>query len=124
MPYHSETLLLAQKSQLFQLLLQNPSLNQVQLAEWAKRKYHLSKLPSLNTFFGILRNKWNFKLLITNHKLLLLSILVKDYLYNCIFPIIVSSIHFIQVLGFFHSNLTVDLNDMQLCRLCNNQVCI
>ena len=57
MPYHSETLSVAQKSQLCRLLLQNPSLNQVQLAEWAKRKYHLSKLPSHNTFFGILRNK-------------------------------------------------------------------
>ena len=51
MPYHSKTLLLAQKSQLCQLLLQNPSLNQVQLAQWAKRKYHLSKSPSHNTFF-------------------------------------------------------------------------
>ena len=58
-----------------------------------------------------------------NHKPLLLSILVKVYLYSCIFSIVVSSIHSIQVLMFFHSNLTVDLNDMQLYRLCNNQVC-
>ena len=57
-----------------------------------------------------------------NHKLLLLSILVKAYLYNCIFSIVVPSIHVIWVLRFFHSNLTVDLNDMQLYRLCNKKV--
>ena len=58
-----------------------------------------------------------------NHKLLLLSILVKVYLYNCIFSIVVFSIHVVRVLRFFPSNLTVDLNRMQLYRLCNNQVC-
>ena len=77
-----------------------------------------------NNFFEILCNKLNFKLLMANYKLLLLNILVKVYLCNCIFSIVASSIHVIQVLGFFHSNLTVDLNDMQLRRLSNYQVCI
>ena len=58
-----------------------------------------------------------------NRKLLLLSIFIQAYPYNCIFSTVVSSIHVVQVLMFFHrtSNLTVDLNDMQLYRLCNNQ---
>ena len=60
MPYHSDTLSLAQKSQLIQHLVQNPRLNQVQLAEWAQQKFHLSKPPSQPTISRILKRRPEF----------------------------------------------------------------